>query len=332
MTLEILDKLQERADNTTRISAPYSDVRFHAEPQRKSLIIADEEYVLTEDGYDTILKEVKVPKGYAKRMPVVLLEDNVNFWLRQRAEDDMFSALINPETKKIRSFMNPDYEYVPTVDVFREVANQMGTDWNLHDVEITDSLVKVAFTTDRQSGVAVGDVSDAGLALVHSDSWVVAPRFDSFLLRLVCTNGQTRPVTGRKFRVSGNDRESILEQVGQFTEIAVDQLEQMIRGYELLRHNRVENASRIISRICQENKLPSKVREALILAQSSPNFLATLDEDAMSTMFGIVNLLTWVATHNLEVSEGHRNHLREIAGQISATGDTRCDSCGSAVE
>ena len=331
MSLDILDKLQERADNTERISASFSDVKFKAEPQRKFLLVGDDEYTLTEDGYGTLLKEVNVPKGYANRMPVALLEDNVNFWLRQRT-DTMFSALINNDTGRIRSFMNPNYEYVPTVDVFREVANKMGTDWNLHDVEITDSVVKVAFTTDRQSGVAVGDVSDAGLSLVHSDAWTVAPRFDSYLLRLVCTNGQTRPVTGRKFRVSGNDRESILEQVTQFTDIAIDQLELMISGYERLRHHKVENTTRIVARICQENKLPSKVREALVLTLSSENFLATLDEGAMGTMFGVVNLLTWVGTHNMEINESHRNHLREIAGSISSTGQTRCDSCGSSVE
>lgn len=329
--LNILETLEKRAENTERIAAPYSAVRFVAEPQRKFLTVEDKEYTLTEDGYDTLLKTVHVPKGYANRMPVTLLEENVNFWIRQK-NNEMFSALVNKETDRIRSFMNPNLSYVSTIDVFNEVATHVGTDWELRNYEITDSVVKVAFTTDRESGGHVGDVSAAGLSLVHSDSWMVAPRFDSYLLRLVCTNGQTRPVSGRKFRVTGSDREGILEQVGQFTEISVENLELMIAGYERLRDQHVDNVARIVQRICQENNLPSKVREALILTMQSPTFLATMPESNMGTMFDVVNLLTWVATHNQEIPDNHRMHLREIAGSISATGETRCESCGSSVD
>lgn len=327
--LEILDRLQERDDNTTRIAASYADVRFQAEPTKKYLYVGEEEYTLTEDGYKTLMNDVNIPMGYAKRMPVALLDDNVNFWLRQRS-DQQFAALTNGN--RIRSFMNPSYEYVPTVEVFRTVAEKMGTDWNLHNVEINDSLVKVAFTTDIESGGLVNDVSAAGLSLLHSDSWVASPRFDSYMLRLVCTNGMTQPVNGRKFRVSGSDRESILEQVGQFTEIAQDNLATMIAGYERLRNQQIENVARLLDRICKENRLPSKVREVLILTQTSQGFLSTMESSSLTTMHDVVNLLTWVSTHNGELNEAHRQHLREIAGNISTTGNTRCDSCGSAVE
>lgn len=325
----ILERLQERDDNTTRIVTSYSDLRFQAEPTKKYLYVADNEYTLTDEGYKTLLNEVNVPVGYANRMPVTLLEDNVNFWLRQRS-DQQFAALTNGD--RIRTFMNPGYEYVPTVEVFRAVAEKMGTEWDLRNTEISDTVVKVAFTTGLESGGNVGDVSAAGLSLVHSDAWVVAPRFDSYMLRLVCTNGMTTPVTGRKFRVSGSDRESILEQVGQFTDIAVDNLASMIQGYERLRDQTVQNVSRLIDRICKENRLPSKVREVLILTQTSQGFLSTMNSSTLDSMHDVVNLLTWVATHNSEINESHRQHLREIAGNISTTGNTRCDSCGSAVE
>lgn len=334
---DLLDTLAQRDDDTTRINAAFSDLKFSSvAPEtgqaRKSLVVGDNNYALTTKGYETLLDALNIPVAYAKRCPASLLDSNVNFWLNSKGSDT-FSALISGSTGKIRSFINPNYTYIPSVEVMRRVlASADSQEVSLQAPVVEDDVVKVSFTTEFATGGNVGDITGYGLSVVHSDSWHVAPRFDTFALRLACTNGMTVPVAGRKFRVSGKSEEDLFIQVEEFSQAAFEQIAALAAGFEALRSQRVENVNKLINKICQENKLPRKVREILLSTLGSASFLATLTDGNVSSMYDVANLLTWVGSHSTELSEDHRLHLQMIAGSISTTGDTRCSHCGSTVE
>lgn len=317
--------MQKRDDNTVPIIATHDTVKVN-DKNPKLIDVAGKEYNLTDDAFKSLCEKLKVPYSYAKRSP--LISSDLNYWLGRKGQD-AFLAL-SDQNDNVRAFMDSSHTYVPSVEIVRAVVNIFSShDWEVRGSSISGPVVKVDITSGKQGGAALGDITDAGISIVHSDSWSVGTRFDSYLLRLACLNGQVAPVHGRKFRVSGQTVEQIINQVGEFAELAFSQLDDMLAGYERLREKNVENIPNILTRIVKENGLPSKVLKALLEASMAPAFLATVPNSRVVNMLDVLNILTWVGTHNQELSENHRKRLQLIAGHLSITGHHRCDGCGA---
>jgi len=171
----------------------------------------------------------------------------------------------------------------------------------------------------------------AGIRLLYSDSWRVYPKFDAYLCRIQCFNSSICPIVERKFRVSKKSEEDILDQAESFLEDAIANIQPMIDGFKRLVDEKVDQWVAVIQKICAENRLPKKLADQIIALANNAQFLATVSCKEIKTMYDIVNLLTYYASHHPEVSDAHREHIFHIAGNIMVHNDHRCTSCGGRV-
>jgi len=323
----LLEKLELRDKNTERVFFDFKDLSFVGGNQ-KALTLGSESYNLGDESFTTICRVLDIPKVFANRCDKPLQENIFNHLMSKR-EGTMFSMLT--EGDRVRSFLSPQYPYVSSFKVVETELEQYGSELEVGNYHLDDNVLEfVAFTPEFDQNVIDSPVR-GGIRIVHSDSWSVFPRFDAYLYRVLCTNGLISPLEHRKFRVSGKSEDDVLEQVKEFVTIALQQIPAMFDGFLALEGLKIENFTAMIRKICVENRLPKKIREILVETSVTPEFKATIRNN-IHTMYDLVNLFTYVASHNTDLSEAHREHLHEIAGNMTLHQSTRCGSCGGSVE
>lgn len=292
-----------------------------------AIIYNDTKYDLTENASEQLCDLLGVPKAYADRCPEELKSTTLNYWLNLRREM-MWAGLF--EGDSLRSFMSPSYAYVPSIQIFEAVQECLPEEMEIGNWDIKgDVLEYVGFSPNYDTHIVDSPVR-AGLRVLYSDAWSIFPKFDSYLCRIACLNSAITPITSKKFRVSGKSSGELVEQSREYVKEAVSQIEPMISGFANLAEIEVSNFISLIGKICAENGLPKKLRTLIIESVDNQQFKSTVSGE-MRTMYDVINLLTWVASHT-DVTDAHREHLFAIAGSAMVHNTTRCDSCGGAVE
>ena len=155
--------------------------------------------------------------------------------------------------------------------------------------------------------------------------------FKTFLNRLVCDNGASVNVESRKFRVDGYSTSGVLDQAREFSSLALIQVQQMVDGLLAMQKDKINNAEAAIRNVCMQHKLPNKLRELLIRYLTDDGYLATVPDGRVETMYDIINLFTYVGTHDFSINDEYRNLLCEIGGGAMFTHKDTCVECGSSL-
>lgn len=328
--MTVADELEKLDEVTERQIMKYGKAKFKTLGKDQFLEFNSAEYKMDNASIKSLTDDLDVPLPYFTRIPAELKDYTVNYFLKAR-KDQETAVLVNTENNSVRAFMNPQFPYVPTKKLYDVM------DRNLSDVEIAnhsfnDNAVElITFSPEFDSKVADSPVR-AGLRLLYSDSWSVYPRFDSYICRIQCFNSAIAPIESRKFRVSKKSETEILIQAEEFIKSAVERIGPMIDGFKLLEKEKVDNWISMVKRVCEENRLPKKLNDQICAMANDPQFLATVTNQKVETMYDLVNLLTYVATHHPELTDSHREHLFAISGNIMLNNDIRCGSCGGKLD
>lgn len=318
--------LKKRKEDTEFRRVNLANAKFHLDNNKKMLSVDNEDLSLRINAYEKMLELINIPKRYADRCKGSFLENTVNHWM-----SGFYGALITDG--EIRSLMDPNYVYVPSYDIFNVVMNAMPEELIVNGYHVNDDYVELVTLAGGEMATEIEDSPVyGGVRFIHSDSWNVFPRFDSYLLRLICTNGMTSPLHNQKFRVSGKSPTEILHNSEELVLKAIDQVPMMLSGFASLQKEKIDNYRSIVRKICQENKLPNKLMNVLLDAAEKPEFKTTISDRQITSMFDVINLITFVASHNSEISDSHREHLLSIAGSAALLHTTRCESCGGNLE
>lgn len=325
MSNSFVDMLEQKAADTHHYHFPFSKFKML---DMKTVEVAGQTHGITPSGVESLLDVLDIPKPYAKKCPEDFFLHTVNFWASER--NDTYWSLLT-ENNNVRAFMKPEYPYIPTYDIWTEVTNALGSDFSIQSKVVKDDVVEVVALSERFDTKVVDSVVQGGMKFVFSDSWSVFPSFDTYLYRLICSNGMTSPVRGNKLRVSGKSKHEIIAVAKDFIQKSVLQIPDMISGLQMLADDEVTNVPSTVRRICLENRLPNKIYTMLLEWSDKQDFLATIPNHRISTMHDIINLITYVASHNTDLTEEHRDHLFNIGGSAALHHTTRCNSCGSSV-
>jgi hypothetical protein len=325
---ELMSRLETLHLQTERKFFHFGAVNFQNDSDKKILSGPElSDVQVSPEAFETLCGLLDIPFVYAKRCPSDLQETMVNYWLKKRS-DTMQSVLLTEN--KIRAFMSPNYPYVSMLKIVDGITDLLPEDFLLGNYNLNGKFLEAQIFSPEYNQHVVDSEVRGGMKMVFSDSWTVAPRFDTYLYRVLCLNGMVSPLEARKFRISGKGEDEILEQVREFVKISLEHIPNMYHGFLALEQEQVHNFISLLRKICKENKLPKKIADLLIETADSPEFKSTI-RNRINSMYDIVNLLTYVGTHNHVISEQHREHLMEIAGNITLKGDTRCTSCGSSI-
>lgn len=326
MAENFVELVNKKSDATEHFRFNFDDISVWG---KNRIRVRGNDYSVSKNGLDSLLEVLDIPKPYANRCPEDFLVNTMNFWIKQK-EDNPYALLA--ENNVIRNFIKPEYPYIPIAQVWGEIENSLGNSFEIANSYIgEDSVTAVALTPTYEKKV-VDSVVQGGVQFTYSDSWSEFPSFDTYLHRLVCSNGMTAPVRERmKFRISGKSYTEIFGTMKVFLNKAVDNISGMIEGLELLNNDEVTNVRAVIKKICEENGLPKKIYSALLEAASAKEFLQTIPDERITTMHDVINLVTYVGSHNNDLTSDHRSNLLTIGGNSALYHAERCSSCGSAV-
>lgn len=326
MLTEVIDQLKARDENTTRVVFDFHDLKFSADDKQGGLIEGKNfAGPLTNSGFENLANVLDVPITYLKKTPPELREMTINYWLQNKKAS--YSALV--EGENIRGFMNPAYCYIPTSKVF-EAATEGIEDMSIGNYSVgSDAVELIAFSEPFETNVKDSLVR-AGIRFLHSDTWNLFPRFDSYLCRIACLNSTLAPLAHKKFRVANKSESEVLDQVRGFVKDSLDQIPLMIQGFGELADETVDNFVGVITNICHKNKIPKKIKNILIETSRSPLFLSTISHTSITNLYDLVNLFTYVATH-IDGARTHREQLMMIAGNLMLNKSDTCSTCGNEI-
>jgi hypothetical protein len=334
-TLDVIstlkDHLKSKHENTEHISFQFGDVGFDASAksnENDSVIIQGSASPLTNSAFNQLMGVVNIPVSYANRIEHDLLNYNVNHLLKGR-KDSYYSALV--EDGVIRSFMPTTSPYVSGYDMFSAIEEVFDGDYDLKYVKANDVKTSYSILPHEYKNAIDDSNLFGGIKVEFSDSWNIFPSLDTYIWRELCSNGMIDTLKSRKFRIKDSSADEVLSQVRDFASMSLDRLNDLFEQYKLLLEEPVVDYVRLISRICSEHKLPNKVKERILFWAEQDVFLSTISNSKIENMHDIVNLFTFVGSHDLELTDENRQLLMEIGGNLTMSHIERCGSCGTSV-
>ena len=326
----LIGDLGSISKNTNHVEFELGRSKYHA--KTNTITTADDERItLTGNSFVQLCNLIDVPSSYAGRMPDTLTDFTVNYLLTEGPRRP-YNALVD-DKGVARSLMRPDLPYVPPDALLEAIVDSFDGEapfvhrWGVNDGKFVVQLRSPELTFEDPGG----SVLFGGVAVAYDDSWKTAPVFKTFLNRLVCDNGASVNIDGRKFRVNGYSSDGVLAQANEFSSLALDQVKQMVDGLLAMQQDKIRNAESAVRNMCVQYRLPNKIKELLIRYLTDEGYLATVSDGIPSTMYDIVNLFTYVGTHDFTISVEYRDLLCEIGGGAMFAHDETCESCGSKV-
>ena len=180
-----------------------------------------------------------------------------------------------------------------------------------------------------QAKPRTGDVINAGIDILHSDHGGFATQIESYLYRLVCSNGMlvkicrhTDVLPMRLRRAAAANPGLTLRRVQEMARAAWTELDAKLEAMQLLTEDRQDNCAAIIRAIGEKLGFPKRLIEDIVRALGE-------DEHGRSgTLWDILGAISRVGTHSDRLSPTTRRFLQELSGDLLAERIDRCPTCG----
>lgn len=326
---ELKHFLSERDKNTEHVAFQFGDAKFvspNKEVNADRLVIGDSDLPMTSGAFRQLSEVLNVPVPYAQRIPDDLLDHTMNYFLTNRKEN-YYAALV--ENDVIRSFMPTTNPYVSGLDFFSAIEEVFDGDYDLKYVKMNDVQTSFSILPHEYQNAIDGSNLYGGLSVKFSDSWDSFPSLDTYIWRELCSNGMIDTLKSRRFRIKNSSAPEVLNQVQEFARLSLEALPGLFEQYNALLNETVTDYVRMVSRLCIEHKLANKVKERLLFWADQDVFLETISDRRIKNMHDVVNLFTFVGSHDLELTDDIRDTLLAIGGSITMSHADRCGSCGT---
>jgi hypothetical protein len=212
----------------------------------------------------------------------------------------------------------------------------------LSRIDQTGGRLELELVTDAKTvEVRRGDLLKGGLHLTHSRFGGPATQIHSFVYRLVCTNGLIHRecdssegiVRTRKIPASHPRAKEIeLDQIRRLTLRTWNKLEHQLHELRSTSERRAD-VPQLLRQWLQRARLSTRTNDD----RGTNSLPTTMDrllrawrvEGAENTYYGAVNALTWVGSHDCDLSPRHRRVLSMLGGLLGFSGAHVCPRCFS---
>lgn len=183
--------------------------------------------------------------------------------------------------------------------------------------------------SEFQGGDAkVNDITKGGLRFGQDTQHRLAPWVNTFLYRLVCTNGmEVAAATEHKVTLKGKSMAEVrvaLEEAA-LTQMAL--VNNQITAFYDMRTKKVDDPYQLVRRLSREGRYPARVLSAL-----EDRMPIAIPDQSDATMFDVVNLITNMANHpDLLDRPNARRDLEAAGGVVIQDHIDRCPRCASAI-
>lgn len=303
------------------------DVRI--EDDRMYFTFGTEQVPATADGMEQLASFVDVPRNYLARIEPDMQQFNLSHMLRRNPAN----VAVRYTEDGIHEVYKPDRVRLEPRQIVDKAIGVMGEEAELvESVVDSDELffdVMVPEDFDRAVGgdLQTGDITRGGLRFSQDRKHNHAPQVNTFLFRLLCTNGLVVPETGLTLDARGSTVDSLLAELEMAAERAFSQVEEELEHFYGLRQQRVEgDVTQTVLRVAQEQGLPD--RTAMALSRRVPDQLNPEILGHEVSMFDVVNLITNQANHpDIRNRRNSRRALESAGGNLVRSVADRCGTC-----
>ena len=148
----------------------------------------------------------------------------------------------------------------------------------------------------RQEAVRRGDMVRAGAMISFSPVNTVLPVVQSYVLRLVCTNGATSKTVLTKFTGGGGEGDDIWQWFRQSIQAAYQTLGAIVNRYREMTQERIPADQRAAM-------LEELLRQAGITGKEAEAVRAQAIQEPPRNAYDMMNLITWASSHIIQSPE-----------------------------
>jgi hypothetical protein len=230
-------------------------------------------------------------------------------------------------------------------DVLNAVGESLGENadgLNVSRIDYADGRLELDLVSPAKAlEVRRGDVVTAGLHIEHSRYGDQATQIHAFVYRRVCENGMTRRecvsaegiVRIRKLPAAHpRGRELVLEQVRRLTARTWQKLEPQLLELRAASERRADVPQLLrqwVQRVRFSTRTTPVNRTRRVPTVMDRLLAAWRDWGAEDTYYGAVNALTWVGSHDRELTPRQRSTLSLLGGMLAFSGVHLCPRCYS---
>jgi hypothetical protein len=336
---EAIRQLSEHEATLRYDRLPASHLRVEAD----RLIAGGREYQLGSGGMERLCGHLRAPADYIGRLPAELRARLLQHHLQESSFADRNlsngNCLVISRDGAFVNLGRSDLYTLNSTAVLQAVREGVRDDaptlavQNLrtHDESFAIDLVSPAISQE----VRRGDIIRGGVHVEHSPVSAQATLVLPYVVRLLCINGLVqRQCLGQKrssrstprTRRLAADREDAHElQVAQIRRLVGDAWLGLRTKLETIRCLQDE-------RVDVEKTLEQFLRQARMFSRALMQRLLRAWQDEVAsdrTAFGLLNALTWVATHSDDLSYHQRGRLARLAGIFANRHVHLCPQCFS---
>jgi len=295
---------------------------------------------LEENARGRLLAKVRAPIGYLKNRTTNLQLDA----LREHLEEGDFGRTPKVVTRRGELFTISHGELVELThsEVLAAIGDSLGQDadgLSVSRIEETGGQLELELVSTAKSlEIRQGDVVKAGLHVLHSRYGDQATQVQTFIYRLICSNGMTRRecvsregiVRTRRLPTDHpRGKALLLDQIRRLTARTWKQLEPQLAELRAT-SARPADVQQVLKQWLQRARISTRVSDDGEVRTMMDRLLsAWRDEGSENTYYGAVNALTRVGSHDLGLSSRQRHALSLLGGLLAFSGVHICPRCFS---
>ena len=258
---------------------------------------------VSNQGVKALAKFVGLPHGVAQELSPDLFA-RVSTELLGRKE--CYNLLLDGE--EVQNFT--EYRRVKNLPVERVLTaiEKAVPRCDYHRVSVLpNSVASIEIVGTQQQAVRRGDMVRAGAMVTFSPINVVLPSVQSYVLRLVCTNGATSHTVLANFTGGGGEGDDVWQWFRQSVTAACQSVGAIVERYQQMIQERIpaDHRAAMLEALLKEAGITGKAAEA-VRAQA-------IQEPPRNT-YEMVNLITWATSHIITSPRERYRALEASAG------------------
>lgn len=275
-----------------------------------------------------------IPSGYIPGLPDPLCTDIINYELAQPKRPQSLVVMGRDFVRFDRS----DLVRISASEVVAAALEVLPTELSVNTLELNQDSLRLELVSPSAKGEPrPGDHVSGGVRIDHSLTAAHPTTVLCFLLRIVCMNGQTSRSCGtvrsvprvRRLPIEIDDAKHLMiKQVKRVTWEAFEDVAEKLEGLHALAHEKLRDQSDV-ERVWTQHLRRVRVDTKEIFDQ----LRAAWHEEQDLTVYGALNAITRVATHNSSQLKERwkRDRLSSLAGVLSSSTTHLCPKCYSVV-
>ncbi len=273
-------------------------------------------FPLATSGLKAMFKRLKIPFKFGTEiLPTEDAVRDVNSLLTVAESNVML--MVRPDDNSVVGFTNDEFTPVPYRDLLQIIVPPEGAE--VEKIRANDENMVVNIVKDRDIEPVEGDISKVGNRIVTSNTGFSDLHINTFLFRLVCSNGATvsKEFGGASFNLRGRSSRDILTDSMVFINQAAIDVEHIAAGLEKMVTLPIGEMSMYnieatyITKKPALQVLPSKVRGIIRNREQSEQVFQNVTPETPA--YDVYNNITQAA-HRFELAR--RTALEEVGGSV----------------